>query len=32
MSEIRDFRIEIAAEEIEDLHERLRRTRWPEAE
>ena len=32
MSEIREFQIEIADEELEDLHERLRRTRWPDAE
>ena len=32
MSEIREFRIDIADEALEDLNERLRRTRWPEAE
>ena len=32
MSEVRDFRIDIDEETIEDLKERLRRTRWPEAE
>jgi pimeloyl-ACP methyl ester carboxylesterase len=29
---IRPFRIEIPEEQIADLHDRLRRTRWPEAE
>ena len=32
MSEIREFRIDIADEALEDLNERLRRTRWPEPE
>ena len=32
MSEIREFRIDIAEEALEDLKDRLRRTRWPEAE
>ena len=32
MSEIREFRIDIAGEALEDLKDRLRRTRWPEAE
>ena len=32
MSEVREFRIDVGAEAIADLKERLRRTRWPEAE
>ncbi len=32
MSEVREFRIDVDAEAIADLKERLRRTRWPEAE
>ncbi|MYE80825.1 MAG: epoxide hydrolase [Gammaproteobacteria bacterium] len=32
MSEIREFRIDVADEALEDLKDRLRRTRWPEAE
>jgi pimeloyl-ACP methyl ester carboxylesterase len=30
--EVTDFRIEVADAELEDLHARLRQTRWPEAE
>ena len=32
MSEVREYRIDIADAAIEDLKARLRRTRWPEAE
>ena len=32
MSEVREFRIDVGAEAVADLKERLRRTRWPEAE
>ena len=32
VSEVREFRIDVGAEAIADLKERLRRTRWPEAE
>ncbi|HEX8858853.1 MAG TPA: epoxide hydrolase [Actinomycetes bacterium] len=32
MSELTPFRVEVADEDLRDLRERLRRTRWPEAE
>jgi hypothetical protein len=32
MTEIRPFRVEISDAVIDDLHERLARTRWPETE
>ena len=32
MTEIRPFRVEISDTVIDDLRERLARTRWPEAE
>jgi pimeloyl-ACP methyl ester carboxylesterase len=32
MSEITPFRIDIPQPDLDDLHERLRRTRWPEGE
>ena len=32
MSDIRDFRIDIGAAALEDLHRRLEMTRFPEAE
>ena len=32
MSEIRPYRIDVPAAVLDDLHERLARTRWPEAE
>ncbi|HEX8931508.1 MAG TPA: epoxide hydrolase N-terminal domain-containing protein, partial [Actinomycetota bacterium] len=32
MSELIPFRVEVADEDLRDLRERLRRTRWPEAE
>ena len=32
MSEVREFRIDVDAGDIADLKDRLRRTRWPEAE
>ncbi|MEZ5551286.1 MAG: epoxide hydrolase [Pseudomonadales bacterium] len=32
MTDIREFKINIAAAEIDDLHRRLQHTRWPDAE
>src|SRR5690349_14053240 len=32
MPEIRPYRIDVPAAVLDDLHERLARTRWPEAE
>ena len=32
MSEIRDFRIDVGDDELDDLHKRLAETRWPDAE
>jgi hypothetical protein len=32
VSELTPFRVEVADEDLRDLRERLRRTRWPEAE
>lgn len=32
MGEVREFRVEVARETIDDLRDRLRRTRWPERE
>lgn len=32
MDHVKDFRIEVARQQIEDLHDRLDRTRWPDRE
>src|ERR1700754_309712 len=32
MLELREFRVEVPASEVDDLRQRLSRTRWPEAE
>jgi hypothetical protein len=32
MSEVREFRIDTPQQDLDDLHQRLRNTRWPDAE